>query len=287
MTGTVMRKRAYIVCIALLVLAALCLWIHHGNSALEANEYTIHSENIPDSFDGYRIAHISDLHNAQMGRENQRLLDMLKGQQPDMIAITGDLIDSRRTDVDLALAFAGEAMKIAPCFYVTGNHESRVSEYETLKAGLESLGVAVLDNDRATIEKSGAQIVILGVRDPAFYEGSWRRHAASIIQTETDSLMQEGDGFTVLLSHRAELFDAYVNSGVDLALCGHAHGGQIRLPIVGGLMAPNQGFFPEYEGGVYTRGQTSMIVSRGIGNSIFPIRINNRPEVVLIRLKKA
>jgi hypothetical protein len=97
--------------------------------------------------------------------------------------------------------------------------------------------------------------------------------------------MQSEDGaYTVLLSHRPELFDAYAANGIDLALCGHAHGGQIRLPLIGGLFVPNQGLSPKYSEGVHEKGQTKMAVSRGLGNSIAPVRINNRPELVVITL---
>ncbi|MGB4138298.1 MAG: metallophosphoesterase, partial [Saccharofermentanales bacterium] len=105
-----------------------------------------------------------------------------------------------------------------------------------------------------------------------------------VIYTKLHELMKENDGFTVLLSHRPELFDVYVDCGVDLVLSGHAHGGQFRLPFVGGIVAPDQGLFPKYDAGLYAAESTNMIVSRGIGNSIIPFRFNNRPEVVLIVL---
>jgi len=268
---------------ALVLLTAWLLW---GNLTVGLTKIDVFSTQVPAEFEGYRIAHISDLHNASFGSENGRLLKVLRDAEPDIIAITGDLIDSRRTDIPAAVSFAREAMKIAPCYYVTGNHEARSGMAERLKEELEAAGVIVLENERVEIARDGARIVVLGVEDPAFYAGTWRRHAAGIISEHTTALMKEGDGFTIALSHRAELFDAYAECGVDLALCGHAHGGQFRLPFLGGVAAPNQGFFPEYDAGLFTRGETNMVVSRGIGNSIFPLRINNRPEVVLIRLQR-
>ena len=95
------------------------------------------------------------------------------------------------------------------------------------------------------------------------------------------------DAFTVLLSHRPEFFDLYVQQGFPLVLSGHAHGGQIRLPFLGGILAPGQGFFPEYDSGLYTDETTSMVVSRGLGNSVFPFRLNNPPEIIIITLKGA
>ena len=142
MTG---KKRRTIIIAVAAVLLALAVWTVWGNTALELNTYTVSSEALPDAFDGYRIAHVSDLHNAEMGDGNEKLLAMLRAAEPDMIAITGDMIDSRNTDVEVALNFAEKAMQIAPCYYVTGNHEARVSEYDELKAGLEACGVIVLD----------------------------------------------------------------------------------------------------------------------------------------------
>lgn len=251
---------------------------------MELNTYTMSSRGLPDAFDGYRIAQVSDLHNAEFGDGNQRLLDMLREAEPDMIAITGDLIDSRKTNIAVALAFAEEAVKIAPCYYVSGNHEARVSEYRELKAGLEAAGVTVLDDVRVEIEISGKSITVIGVNDPSFL-ADYLTSDAAVMDRKLSELSSEDASFTILLSHRPELFDAYAAHEMDLVLTGHAHGGQFRLPLIGGLIAPNQGLFPKYDDGLYSVGNTNMIVSRGLGNSIIPFRFNNRPEVVLIELK--
>lgn len=280
----IMKKKRWIITGAALVLLALIIWTAWGNTALELNTYAVSSDTLPDVFDGYRIAHVSDLHNAEMGDGNKKLLDMLQEAEPDVIAITGDMIDSRNTNVEVALAFAEKAMQIAPCYYVTGNHEARVSEYDDLKTGLESCDVIVLENEQVQIELSGEFITILGVDDPSFNTDYLFGDAASVISTKLTEITTENDGFTILLSHRPELFDTYVDSGISLVLSGHAHGGQFRLPFVGGLVAPNQGFFPKYDSGIYTENNTNMIVSRGIGNSLLPFRFNNRPEVILIEL---
>lgn len=285
MKSLIMKKKRLIIAGVALVLLALIIWTAWGNTALELNTYTITSEELPDVFDGYRIAHVSDLHNAEMGEGNEKLLAMLRDAESDIIAITGDMIDSRNTDVEVALNFAEKAMQIAPCYYVTGNHEARVSEYDELKAGLEACGVIVLENEREQIEMSGEFITILGVDDPSFNTDYLFGDSASVVSNTLAEISTEDDVFTVLLSHRPELFDTYVACGMDLTLSGHAHGGQFRLPFVGGLVAPNQGFFPKYDSGIYTENGANMIVSRGIGNSILPFRVNNRPEVILIELE--
>ena len=272
------------ICILAGILLILIVWTAWENTALELNTYTISSRGLPDAFDGYRIAQVSDLHNAEFGDGNQRLLDMLREAEPDMIAITGDLIDSRKTNIAVALAFAEEAVRIAPCYYVSGNHEARVPEYRELKAGLEAAGVTVLDDARVEIEISGKSITIIGVNDPSFL-ADYLTSDAAVMDRKLSELSSEDASFTILLSHRPELFDTYAAHDMDLVLTGHAHGGQFRLPLIGGLIAPNQGLFPKYDDGLYSEGNTNMIVSRGLGNSIIPFRFNNRPEVVLIELK--
>lgn len=272
------------ICILSGILLILIVWTAWGNTALELNTYTINSRGLPDAFDGYRIAQVSDLHNAEFGDGNQRLLDMLREAEPDMIAITGDLIDSRKTNIAVALAFAEEAVRIAPCYYVSGNHEARVPEYRELKAGLEAAGVTVLDDARVEIEISGKSITIIGVNDPSFL-ADYLTSDAAVMDRKLSELSSEDASFTILLSHRPELFDTYAAHDMDLVLTGHAHGGQFRLPLIGGLIAPNQGLFPKYDDGLYSEENTNMIVSRGLGNSIIPFRFNNRPEVVLIELK--
>ena len=282
---TVKKKKFTFLAVVVIVLVALVIWIAWGNTALELNTYTISSSKLPQSFDGYRIAHVSDLHNAEMGKENGKLLTMLRDADPDMIAITGDLIDSRNTDIEVALQFVREAVKIAPCYYVTGNHEARVNEYGELKAGMEAAGVTVLEDVKTKISMEDETITLIGVNDPSYQTDYLFGDSETVMNTKLEELHSEKDGFTILLSHRPELFDTYADQGMDLVLSGHAHGGQFRLPFIGGLVAPNQGFFPEYDAGIYMEGNTNMLVSRGIGNSILPFRINNRPEVILIELQ--
>ena len=279
------KKKFIFLAVAAAVLVALVIWIAWGNTALELNTYTISSSKLPQSFDGYRIAHVSDLHNTEMGKDNEKLLVMLRDADPDMIAITGDLIDSRNTDIEVALQFIREAVKIAPCYYVTGNHEARVNEYGELKAGMEAAGVTVLEDAKFEISIDGETIMLIGVNDPSYQTDYLFGDSETVMDTKLEELHTEDDVFTILLSHRPELFDIYADHGMDLILSGHAHGGQFRLPFIGGLVAPNQGLFPEYDAGIYTEGNTNMLVSRGIGNSILPFRINNRPEVILIELQ--
>lgn len=280
----IMSKKRIIISIAVVMLC-IGIWTVWGNTALELNTYTIDSSKLPSSFNGYRIAHVSDLHNTEMGQNNEKLLKMIKSAEPNIIVITGDMIDSRNTKVDVALNFAAEAVKIAPCYFVKGNHEVRVTEYEELRNGLIDLGVIVLEDEKNEIEKQGEEIVIVGVDDPSA-QNDYLFDDSQLLMDSKLKTLKEDYSFTVLLSHRPELFDVYVDNDIDLVFSGHAHGGQFRLPFIGGLIAPHQGLLPEYDSGIYTEENTNMVVSRGIGNSLFPFRFNNRPEVILIELQR-
>ena len=284
-----MAKRKKIMIIASIfvaLLVAVIIYIAYCNKALELNSYTITSDKLPSEFAGFKIAQVSDLHNTEIGDNNEKLIEMLKDAEPDIIAITGDMIDSRNTNVSIALQFAEEAVQIAPCYYITGNHEARVPERKELKDGLSELGVIILEDERTELEVAGEKITLIGVDDPSFKTDYLFGDSASVMQSKLQSLTSDEDTYTILLSHRPELFDVYVESGVDLVFSGHAHGGQIRLPFVGGLIAPNQGLFPKYDSGLYTENNTNMIVSQGVGNSILPLRFNNPPEVIVVELQQ-
>ena len=220
-----------------------------------------------------------------MGKENEKLLRLLEASEPDIIAITGDLIDSRSTDVGIALEFVEKAVKIAPCYYVTGNHEIRVPDaYEQLEAGMKAAGVTILENATGIIDLQGESLVIAGIADPSAQTDYLTGDEGSVADRELQAMDLNNDQYTILLSHRPELLSVYTEHAIDLVLSGHAHGGQFRIPFIGGLIAPNQGFFPRYDAGHYTKGSTNMIVSRGIGNSLFQFRVNNPPEIILVEL---
>lgn len=257
-------------------------WLVWTNINITTTHIEIENKKIPSGFDDFKIAQVSDLHNYQW---SEKLIRKIKMESPDIIAITGDLVDSSKTDFDVALQFIQDANKIAPIYYVTGNHEAWLEDYSVLKEQLEKLNVNMMDDRSLFIEKDSNKIQILGVQDPDFVE---RMNSGNIqgeiVRIKTSEILNK-DYFNIVLSHRPEHFEEYVKVGADLVLTGHAHGGQVRIPFFGGLVAPNQGFFPEYTEGIYNEKNTDMIVSRGLGNSIIPIRINNTPELVIIKLK--
>lgn len=278
-----MKRRVIVLITAAVLVPALLIWLLLANSSPAATQVAVASGALPGAFEGFKIAHVSDLHNAVFGRENEKLLSLIRAAEPDIIAITGDLIDSRHTDIDSALAFVEAAAEIAPVYYVTGNHESRL-DFDEIEPRLIAAGARVLRNEAEDIGRGGERIRLAGIDDPSFIRtgGTAEERAAA----ELEQLGDGGGTFTVLLAHRPELVEVYAEYGAGLVLSGHAHGGQVRLPLLGGLYAPGQGLLPEYDSGLYSLGETQMVVSRGLGNSVAPLRVNNRPELVIVTLSR-
>ncbi len=257
----------------LLVLVLMVAWGSVENCLLFTTRITVPSQELPRSFQGFKVAQVSDLHN----KVSPLLLPALKASEPDIIAITGDLIDSYQTDVEAALAFVREAVTIAPCYYVTGNHESRMPEaFAILEAGLREAGVTILRGEAVTLEQNGESISLLGLDDTTFGRS---------MDSQLEGLSPER--YTLMLVHRPELFDTYCKYEPSLILAGHTHGGQFRLPFLGGVLIPNQGFFARYDAGLFTREDTTMYISRGLANSSFPFRLLNPPELVVVTLTSA
>jgi predicted MPP superfamily phosphohydrolase len=251
------------------------------------SKFTVKGDDLPSSFDGFKIAQVSDFHSEEFGKDNVRLLNKLRASKPDIIAFTGDTLDSYDVNYDISLNFIKEALKIAPCYFVMGNHEGRLEGYESFKNQIIDMGVVVLENTSCQIERNGEKITLYGLLDPESLKGEEYGYGEmGILEKLLRELDYKDEGYGILLSHRPECFDYYVDYKFDLVLTGHTHGGQFRLPIIGAVYAPNQGFFPKYSSGMHTSGETTMIVSRGLGNSSIPLRFNNTPELVLITLEK-
>lgn len=255
------------------------------NNSITISEIAFKSNTIPESFNGYKILQISDLHNKEFGSKQNKILGKIEKINPDIIVITGDLIDSNNTNIDVAMDLIDGIINIAPIYYVSGNHEAWSGSYNDLKSKLENSGVVVLDNKKTEFFNDRDSIDIIGLADTSFIESDWLEYGGN---SETKNLLnklaEDSTNFKILLSHRPELFDIYSNSNVNLVFSGHAHGGQFRLPFIGGLIAPDQGFFPKLTEGIHTSNNTSMIISRGLGNSIIPVRIFNRPELIVVKL---
>lgn len=261
----------------------LAIWIVWGNVTVGVSRCTVESDRLPVSFNHYKIVVVSDLHNAEFGENNSWLLNLIEKEKPNIIALTGDLVDSGKADIETAAKFIKNLVKIAPCYYVTGNHEAWMGEqYQELEKTLLDESVVILHDRAVRLTKDNETIQLAGLDDPEFTERDTSVQK-SVSETKLKNL-NLSDTYCVLLSHRPEAFEIYAAEDIDLVLSGHAHGGQFRLPFIGGVIAPDQGLFPKYDAGMYSENNTTMIVSRGIGNSIIPIRLNNRPEIVSVEL---
>ena len=267
-----MRRKYCIltVIVAAVLVLALTGWVIWSNLTVGLTTITVLEENLPHDFHGFRIAQVSDLHNSFLWKQT---VAQLKKVDPDITVITGDLVDSYDPDIALAMEFIAQAVQIADCYYVSGNHEARLPQqtYRDMVSRMREMGVTVLENTEVHVCRNDERILIAG--------HSW---------SESDRIENIGasEDYRILLSHQPDRFDAYAQAGYDLIFTGHAHGGQFRLPLLGGIFSPGQGLLPKYDSGMYTDGVADMIVSRGIGNSLFPIRLNNRPEVVLVILEQ-
>ena len=258
------------------VAAASVPYFVKQSTDLTASHYVFRSPKVRGALEGFRITQISDLHNKEFGKDNCRLLALTEAQLPDLLVITGDLTDSYHPDLDKALDTAERLAKLAPCYYVTGNHEHRMSreKQESFYQGLEDRGVRLLRNEAVTLGL-GQSFRLLGVDCNLARTDILRDLMAGRPESELN----------ILLSHKPHYAKYYEKAGVDLVLAGHAHGGPWRLPGVGGLYAPGQGPFPKYTAGMYRLGKTVMCVSRGLGNSSFPLRVENKPELVTVILR--
>ncbi len=282
------KKTLSIVILFVVLCLTLGTIIVYDNFKLDITEYTLENDNSPESFNEFKIVHLSDLHNTELGKDNEKLLKIIKEQKPDAVFVTGDSIDGFYTNIQIPINLFKETLKICDVYFVVGNHESRVNiniHTEFIDA-LTEIGVIVLKDSSAYIKKDEEKIQVIGLKDASEYKADYNNDYGDKI-TEAINNLDDKNTFSILLSHHPELFPEYKNTEVDLVFSGHAHGGQFRLPFIGGVIAPEQGLFPKYDAGIFAENNTTMIVSRGLGNSIIPIRINNSPEVIVVILKTA
>lgn len=266
----------------LIRLVLICLGIYIfllvNNEWITITNHEFESDRVPTAFDGFKITQVTDLHDAEFGENHKRLIKKVKATNPDAIFITGDVIDSRRYNLKQSLRAVEQLTVIAPVYYVLGNHEVATNEPTVIYDALRRLGVRVLANESILLEREGEKIAIAGIEDPLL-----GMEVSKMIERATEKVNE--DTLTVMLSHRPERFEEYVEGNLDLILTGHAHGGQIRIPFIGGLVAPTQGWMPKYTAGRFEELNTTMIVGRGLGNSLFPFRIFNLPEIITVELK--
>ena len=265
------------------LLALLVLFVYWDNTALRTDSLTYTSTALPAEFDGLRIVQLSDLHNREFGKNNQRLYAAVEQAAPDLIFLTGDLVDEyAEAPIPYAKAVGKALSAIAPTYYVTGNHEwaHGNAAVEELKTALRESGVTVLSNQFVPLERNGQTIFIAGIDDPNGYAGQ-----KSPEEVAGEVKEAAGDGFWLLMAHRNNLFDGeYCRLGADLVLSGHGHGGLWRLPFTDGLLGSGGTLLPSYTNGFYTCRGAEVFVSRGLGGMV---RLFNRPEVAVLTLRRA
>lgn len=274
-----------------LIIAGSACFSHFQNNCLKTTKLNIKTslkENI-------NIIQLSDLHSKEFGKSNIRLYNHIASLNPHIIFLTGDIIDSSLKNMDEIILFIGSLKSICTVVYIPGNNENRTNKIDYIITSLKNLGVYTLKNEFFSINVNGEKINILGLSEGS-KTTSLSRYDKIFHTYHHDgyeSLLkrfEKMDGYKILLSHYPEKFSLkgdYHKYGFDLMLAGHAHGGQFILPFVGGLFAPGQGILPKFYGGLYKSDKNSLVVSRGLGNSGFPLRLFNRPDVVKITLLKS
>lgn len=265
----------------------ILLFCYFQNNSIVSNRIRLESKNLPDEFNGYKILQISDLHSKYFGKNQERLLKKIYKENPDIVVVTGDLIDARLKKEEPCIILMKELTKKYTVYFVTGNHEIGCGKTEEFIEKLKRVGVRVLRNKSEFIYKGRESIRIVGIDDSLANYLAYSRES-EIIDYEIKKSLGDlnKNEFKILLSHRPEKIGVYADNNMDLIFSGHAHGGQFRLPFIGGLFAPGQGFFPKYTSGAVKMKNSTMIISRGLGNSLMPLRLFNRPEIVSVTLVK-
>lgn len=271
------------------------LYIKYNVNTLEVTKYVVENKKVQKEFDGYNIVQISDLHSKLFGENNKKLIQKIKSLNPDIVVVTGDLIDGENNNYNVALDFMKEISKLYRVYYIIGNHEQKSlikkykDEYKDYFNKLHQIDFVNLDNNKVEIVKGDSNINLYGLTVPySCYKYLFDNQETTSI--DIDFLEEklgkvDREQFNILLAHTPFYFDEYEKWGADLTLCGHVHGGIVRLPLVGGLLSPDRKFFPKYDLGEYIKNKSTMIVSKGLGGSKVLIRVNCKPEIVNIKLK--
>ncbi len=264
-----------------LIAAAAAFLIKDSRDDLEISRYEVKSQKLPESFDGFKIVQLSDLHGAEFGEDGMGLVEKVKELEPDMIALTGDFVTDEG-DLAAVEKLAARLTELCPVYFISGNHEFGSGLAVKVRNILERAGVKYLSNEYLTISRGEDGILLGGVEDPLAY-------ADMLSPDELAQKMNDAapDAFKILLGHRNYWMTEYPELPVDLIFCGHAHGGLIRIPGVGGLIGTDRRLFPDFDAGEYNNGRYTLIVSRGLGNSVPIPRVFNRPEIVCVELSSA
>ncbi len=284
-----MKKRAIACIIIVFVISAFLISFYRSKNSLEVSHYTINSEKINDSV---RIVQLSDLHNSTFGQDNSRLIQNVKHQDPDFILVTGDLINSDTENIDSAVALLEELSSICPVYVSLGNHEIDYKQNHSLDiiSQYESADATVLDKEYVDIDYHGSQLRIGGIFGYCLPDSYMDSKQYSVDESTFLTEFQNTDRYTILMCHMPVCW--LLNNGlnewnVNLVVSGHVHGGQIRIPLIGGVYAPDFGWFPGRLSGIYSSDDQlkHLVISRGLGSNEKIPRLNNIPEIMIIDIK--
>lgn len=282
------------ICFSILAIFILfIIEILRSNFVITTNLYNITKENIPVSFDGYKIVLISDLHSREFGDNNQRLINEIDEQSPDIVIMAGDMISTEDKDWEVFLRLSGKLAEKYKTFYVVGNHEQNLTDeqLEDLIEKIKKTGVIVLNNEKTMIEKNNEKINLYGL----WFHLRYYRDLRNKYQKENyfgieaiEKILGTSDKeeFNILITHNPVYYNTYSQWGSDLTLSGHMHGGMIRIPFIGGLFSPEKDLFPKLDAGIFYDNNSFLVVSRGLGNGNLGFRFFNCPEVTVINLSK-
>ncbi|QOR35093.1 metallophosphoesterase [Clostridium sp. 'deep sea'] len=284
------RKRKRIILkLFLLLILAVVIDFYISNYTVGVTNIVISKTNIPSEFNGFKIVQISDLHDKDFGNNNELLVNKIKQQDPDIIVMTGDMIDGSSSDAKVFKNLCRQLCEIADVYYIAGNHEHGSRYRYKLKSLSQELGITYLNNDKVKLTKGKSSINLYGYNIAMGYYSSisYLNEQNSLSVNEITQKLGEVNSskFNILLTHTPIYFSSYADWGADLTLCGHMHGGMIRIPFKGGVFSPHKGLFPDYDAGLYDKNERYMYVNKGLSGGSVGFRVYNQPEVTVITLK--
>lgn len=268
----------------IIIVLILLIFLYYENNKIDISNYKITSNKIKN--EDLKILHLSDLHCKSFGKNQKYLIKKIKNINPDIIVFTGDLLSRKAPKEKYINSFIllKELSKTFPVYFTTGNHEYKSHSLDETKKKLSSFGVHVLINNYEKILIKNTAVFIFGFDDATNFNEGFNK----VINTlENIKDMLNDSQLNILLSHKPNFFKNQSNYNFDLIFSGHAHGGQFRIPFTHqGILMPDQGFFPKLTEGIHKNKNSTLIISRGLGNSGFPFRLFNHPEIVVVTLKR-
>lgn len=278
----------FLSCIVLIAIVLLLVYI--SNNVLKITKYNIKSSKIPDEFNNFKIVQLSDIHSKMFGENNSTLINKIKEINPNIIVMTGDIIDDSTKDVVEYVRKFEELFKLYPTYYSIGNHERKLGykKYKLYIDELKKRKVNVIINGSIDYNINNSKIVInvLKFREnmqPKILTEERKMRYINYMKKKLNNI--NSNNYNILLAHDPENFEMYEKLNIDLIFSGHVHGGLIRLGKIC-LLSPRRKLFPKYGYGKHIINNTTLIVNSGMGNATIPIRMFNRPEIVLVTLKK-